>query len=142
MAMLGTGTDTANSIRMPAGTRSDVGGLPTRGLTSIAGIAPLDWLLDNTGPIARNVTDAAIALGVMSGSGTPADPFDFRTEGAGRTAGAETAQLGPYLPYLKKDALKGKRFGVPAFILSGDTGFGVSQAARPPTPCARRHAPC
>jgi amidase len=129
-AVLGTGTDTANSIRMPAGTSSVVGVLPTRGLTSIAGIAPLDWLLDNTGPIARNVTDAAIALDAMSGGKQPADPLDFRTEGAGRTAGAESAQLGPFLPYLKKDALKGKRFGVPAFILGGNTGFGVSQPAR------------
>ncbi|SEB96480.1 amidase [Terriglobus roseus] len=130
-AMLGTGTDTANSIRMPAGTSSVVGVLPTRGLTSIAGIAPLDWLLDNTGPIARNVTDAAIALDVMSGGKSPADPPDFRTVGEGRTTGADSAQLGPYLPYLKKDALKGKRFGVPAFILAGNTGFGVSQPARP-----------
>lgn len=131
MAMLGTGTDTANSIRMPSGTSAVVGVLPTRGLTSIAGIAPLDWLLDNTGPIARNVTDAAIALGVMSGSGHPGDPMDFRTEGMGRTEGADAAQLGPYLPYLKKDALKGRRFGVPAFMLSGNTGFGVSVAPRP-----------
>ena len=135
-AMLGTGTDTANSIRMPAGTSSVVGFLPTRGLVSIAGIAPLDWLLDNTGPIARDVTDAAIALDVMAGGdgvhpAAPADPLDFRTTGSGRTAGGEHAQLGPYLPYLKQDALKGKRFGVPAFILNGDTGFGVSQAARP-----------
>ncbi|AFL90508.1 amidase, Asp-tRNAAsn/Glu-tRNAGln amidotransferase A subunit [Terriglobus roseus DSM 18391] len=130
-ALLGTGTDTANSIRMPAGTSAVVGVLPTRGLTSIAGIAPLDWLLDNTGPIARNVTDAAIALDVMSGEKSPADPLDFRTTGEGRTTGADTAQLGPFLPYLKKDALKGKRFGVPAFILSGNTGFGVSQPARP-----------
>lgn len=131
MAVLGTGTDTANSIRMPAGTSAVVGVLPTRGLVSIAGIAPLDWLLDNTGPIARNVTDAAIALQVMSGSGIPADPLDFRTAGTGRTEGADNAQLGPYLPYLKKDALKGKRFGVPAFMLSGNTGFGVSVAPRP-----------
>ncbi len=135
-AMLGTGTDTANSIRMPAGTSSVVGFLPTRGLVSIAGIAPLDWLLDNTGPIGRDVTDVAIALGVMAGgdgqhAAQPADPLDFRTAGTERTAGYEQAQLGPYLPYLKKDALKGKRFGVPAFILNGDTGFGVSQAARP-----------
>ncbi len=128
MAMLGTGTDTANSIRMPAGTSSVVGMLPTRGLTSIAGIAPLDWLLDNTGPIARDVTDAAIALGAMTGQhdNTSNDPLDFRTADA-----ANKAQKGPYTQYLKKDALKGKRFGVPAFILSGDTGFGVSQAARP-----------
>jgi aspartyl-tRNA(Asn)/glutamyl-tRNA(Gln) amidotransferase subunit A len=126
-AMLGTGTDTANSIRMPAGTSSVVGVLPTRGLTSISGIAPLDWLLDNTGPIARNVTDAAIALAAMQGE----DPTDFRTVGPGRTEGADAAQRGPYLPYLRKDALKGKRFGVPAFILNGNTGFGVSQPARP-----------
>ena len=127
MAMLGTGTDTANSIRMPAGTSAVVGVLPTRGLVSIAGIAPLDWLLDNTGPIARNVTDAAIALDAMSGP----DPMDFRTVGDGRTAGAETAQSAPFERFLKKDALKGKRFGVPAFMLSGNTGFGVSVAPRP-----------
>ena len=141
-ALLGTGTDTANSIRMPAGTSSVVGFLPTRGLVSIAGIAPLDWLLDNTGPIARNVTDAAIALGVMAASplgaeasrsqlSGPGDPLDFRTITSGRTAGFETAQLGPYLPYLRRDALKGKRFGVPAFILNGNVGFGVSHPSGP-----------
>jgi amidase len=41
-AVLGTGTDTANSIRQPAANNSLVGFLPTRGLTSIAGIHPLD----------------------------------------------------------------------------------------------------
>src|SRR5262249_55552078 len=74
-ALLGTGTDTANSIRMPSATSSVAGVLPTRGLISTAGIAPLDWLLDNTGPIARNVTDATIALDVMVGE----DPLDART---------------------------------------------------------------
>src|SRR5580698_2741802 len=61
MALLGNGTDTGNSIRMPSATSAVIGVFPTRGLVSIAGIAPLDWLLDNTGPIARDVTDAAIA---------------------------------------------------------------------------------
>jgi amidase len=109
-AVLGNGTDTGNSIRMPAATSSVVGIFPTRGLVSIAGIAPLDWLLDNTGPIARDVTDAAIALSVMAGE----DPADARTVGS-----ASLAQPGPYTQYLKKDALQGKRFGVPAFILQG-----------------------
>ena len=109
-ALLGNGTDTGNSIRMPAATSSLVGVFPTRGLVSIAGIAPLDWLLDNTGPIARSVTDAAIALGVMAGE----DPLDPRTVGS-----AAKAQPGPFTQYLKADALKGKRFGVPAFILEG-----------------------
>ena len=113
MAMLGNGTDTGNSIRMPAATSAVVGVFPTRGLVSTAGIAPLDWLLDNTGPIARNVTDAAIALTVMAGSPASPDPLDART------AESKEAQPGPYTQYLKPDALKGKRFGVPAFILAG-----------------------
>jgi amidase len=110
MALLGNGTDTGNSIRMPAATSSVVGVFPTRGLVSIAGIAPLDWLLDNTGPIARNVTDAVVALDVMAGE----DAMDPRTTGS-----SAKAQPGPYTQYLKADALKGKRFGVPAFILAG-----------------------
>ena len=113
MALIGNGTDTANSIRMPSATSSVVGVLPTRGLTSIAGINPLDWLRDNTGPIARTVTDAAIALGVMAGE----DPKDFRTKGS-----TALAQPGPYTQYLKADAVKGKRFGVPAFMMA-DAAF-------------------
>jgi amidase len=110
MAVLGNGTDTGNSIRMPSATSAVVGIFPTRGLVSIAGIAPLDWLLDNTGPIARNVTDAVIALDVMAGE----DPADPRT-----ISSTAKAQPLPYTQFLKADALKGRRFGVPAFILAG-----------------------
>ena len=111
-AVLGNGTDTGNSIRMPVATSNLVGIFPTRGLVSIAGIAPLDWQLDNTGPIARDVTDAAIALTVMAGE----DPLDPVTIGS-----QAKAQPGPYTQYLKPGALKGKRFAVPAFILDGDS---------------------
>ena len=97
---------------MPASTSSVIGVLPTRGLTSIAGIAPLDWLMDDTGPIARTVTDAAIALEAMAGE----DAEDFRTKGS-----AASAQAGPYTKYLSKDALKGKRFGVAAFAVAQST---------------------
>jgi amidase len=110
LAVLGNGTDTGNSIRMPSATSAVIGVFPTRGLVSIAGIAPLDWLLDDTGPIARTVTDAAIALDVMAGE----DPLDPVTRDS-----AAKAQRGPYTQYLKSDALKGRRFGVPAFILAG-----------------------
>ncbi|HEX3868565.1 MAG TPA: amidase [Gemmatimonadaceae bacterium] len=109
LCVLGTGTDTGNSIRMPAGTSSVVGILPTRGLVSIAGIHPLDWLRDNTGPIARTVADACIALDVMAGE----DPGDFRTKGS-----AAQAEAGPNTRYLNATSLEGKRFGVPAFIVS------------------------
>jgi Asp-tRNA(Asn)/Glu-tRNA(Gln) amidotransferase A subunit family amidase len=112
MAVLGTGTDTGNSIRMPVATSSLVGIFPTRGLVSIAGIAPLDWRLDNTGPIARTVGDAAAALDVMAGE----DALDPVTAGS-----AAKAEKGPYVGYLRKGALKGKRFAVPAFILTGET---------------------
>ena len=111
MAVLGNGTDTGNSIRMPAATSALVGVFPTRGLVSTAGIAPLDWLLDNTGPIARTVTDAAIALEVMAGT----DSLDVVTLGT-----PATAQRPPYAPRLAASSLKGKRFGVPAFVLAGD----------------------
>jgi len=120
-AVLGNGTDTGNSIRMPSSTSSVVGVFPTRGLVSIAGIAPLDWLLDNTGPIARDVTDAAIALGVMAGE----DPLDPVTVGS-----AAKAQAGPYTQYLKADALKGKRFGVPAFIVREGAAFPMRPETR------------
>jgi amidase len=108
-AVFGTGTDTSNSVRLPSGASGLVGVLPTRGLVSISGVHPLDWLLDNAGPMARTVTDAAIGLTVMAGE----DAKDFRTRGS-----SAKAQAGPYTQYLKKDALRGKRFGVPSFIVN------------------------
>ncbi|HWA35593.1 MAG TPA: amidase [Cyclobacteriaceae bacterium] len=113
-AVAGTGTDTGNSIRMPSATSSLVGVLPTRGLTSIWGIQPLDWLLDNAGPIARNVTDASVLLDVMAGE----DPHDFRTKGALKV------EMGSFAKSLDKRALKGKRFGVPAFMTK-EKGWGL-----------------
>lgn len=111
MAVLGNGTDTGNSIRMPAATSALVGVFPTRGLVSIAGITPLDWLLDNTGPIARTVADAAIALAVMSGT----DSLDAPT-----LLAPDSARLTSYRPLLERASMRGKRFGVPAFVLAGD----------------------
>ena len=124
LAVLGNGTDTGNSIRMPVATSNLVGILPTRGLVSIAGIAPLDWQLDGTGPIARSVADAAIALTVMAGE----DPLDPATIGT-----QNKAQPRPYTQYLKPGALKGKRFAVPAFILDGVNSVfqGVCPIATP-----------
>lgn len=122
-AVFGTGTDTANSIRQPAANNSLVGFMPTRGGTSIAGIHPLDWLRDNTGPLARDVTTAAIALEVMEAE----DPLDAWTKGS-----AAKVESGPYTKYLKKDALKGKRFGVPWFVLEGSPGvYGTGPDAPP-----------
>ncbi|WP_263366548.1 amidase [Edaphobacter bradus] len=122
-AVLGTGTDTANSVRQPAANNSLVGFLPTRGLTSIAGIHPLDWLRDNTGPLTRDITSAAIALEVMQAE----DPLDTWTKDS-----LAKAEPGPYTKYLKKDALKGKRFAVPWFVLEGSPDvYGTGPDAPP-----------
>ncbi|MGB6131958.1 MAG: amidase [Acidobacteriaceae bacterium] len=121
--VLGTGTDTANSVRQPAANSSLVGILPSRGLTSIAGVEPLDWLRDNIGPLARDVTSAAIALDVMQAE----DPLDPWTKGS-----AQKAEAGPYTRYLRKDALRGKRFGVPWFVLNGSPDvYGHGPGAPP-----------
>ncbi|MDE1176441.1 MAG: amidase [Edaphobacter sp.] len=122
-AVLGTGTDTANSIRQPAANNNLVGFLPTRGLTSIAGIHPLDWLRDNTGPLARSVTDAAIALEAMQGE----DPLDAWTKQS-----SSKKETGAYTGYLKPGALKGKRFAVPWFILEGSPSVYGSGPDAPP----------
>jgi Asp-tRNA(Asn)/Glu-tRNA(Gln) amidotransferase A subunit family amidase len=108
-AVFGTGTDTSNSIRTPSAASGLVGMIPTRGLVSIYGVHPYNWLIDNAGPIARNVTDTALALEIMAGE----DKGDFRTAGSAARAPAR-----PYAAFLKRDALKGKRFGVPSFMLN------------------------
>ena len=110
-AVLGNGTDTANSIRMPAATSAVVGVFPTRGLVSIAGIAPLDWLLDNTGPIARGRDGRRDCTGRDGGRGStgPSDGWFWR-EGPARSLCAVTS---------RKKSLKGQRFGVPVAVLEG-----------------------
>ena len=75
-AVLGTGTDTAGSVRGPAAVTGLVGIKPTLGLVSRDGIVPLNLSFDMAGPMARTVTDAAIALEVMAAP----DPADSRTD--------------------------------------------------------------
>ena len=68
-AVLGTGTDTVNSLRSPASANSLFSVRPTRGLISRSGIIPISYTQDAIGPIARNVNDLAIALNVMASVG-------------------------------------------------------------------------
>ncbi len=62
-----TGSCTAGSIRGPAAWCGVVGVKPTFGRVSRHGVFPLAWSLDHCGPIARSVSDAAMALQVMAG---------------------------------------------------------------------------
>ena len=58
-AVLGTGSDTGQSVRSPASANNLVGIRPTRGLVSRAGVIPNSLTQDEVGPIARTVTDTA-----------------------------------------------------------------------------------
>lgn len=77
LAVLGTGTDTVNSLRSPASANALVSVRPTRGLVSRAGLVPVSHTQDAAGPMARTVADLAVALTVMAGAGR--DPADNAT---------------------------------------------------------------
>ncbi|KAI1499524.1 amidase signature domain-containing protein [Biscogniauxia marginata] len=68
-AILGTGTDTVNSLRSPASANSLVSVRPTRGLLTRTGVVPISTTQDNVGPMARTIEDLAIALTVMASAG-------------------------------------------------------------------------
>jgi aspartyl-tRNA(Asn)/glutamyl-tRNA(Gln) amidotransferase subunit A len=73
LACAGMGSCTGGSIRWPAQCCGIVGLKPTYGRVSRAGVYPLAWSLDHTGPLARTVTDAALMLQGCAGY-DPADP--------------------------------------------------------------------
>jgi amidase len=70
------GTDQGGSIRIPSSWCGMVGIKPTYGLVPYTGVMSIDASLDHVGPMARNVSDVALALEVMAGK----DPSDFRQQ--------------------------------------------------------------
>ncbi len=70
--VLSLGTDTAGSVRQPAAFCGVVGMKPTYGRVSRYGLIAFGSSLDCPGPVARNVTDAALMLNVIAGP----DPRD------------------------------------------------------------------
>lgn len=65
-ALLGLGSDTGGSIRIPASVTGTVGLKPTWGRIPLDGTFPLSPSLDTAGPITLTVADAAVAWQVLS----------------------------------------------------------------------------
>src|SRR6516162_3404131 len=100
--VIGTGSDTGQSIRSPSSANSLVGIRPTRGLVSRAGIIPLSTTQDAAGPITRTVDDAARTLDIIAGY-DPNDPITAFSIG----------KIPPsYSTTLTKDGLRGARIGL------------------------------
>jgi amidase len=112
LAALGFGTDTCNSLSNPGAFASLATIRVTRGLTSRAGVMPLNTYNDSVGPMARSVRDVALALDLVTGS----DPEDAVT--------ADAAQhiSGSFAAGLDTATLKGKRIGAFRQRFVGFTG--------------------
>lgn len=112
MAFGALGTDTGGSIRQPASLCSIVGLKPTYSVVSRYGVVAFASSLDQVGPFAKTVEDAAILLNVISGH----DPMD--------TTSADI-KYPDYTKALINDA-KSMKIGVPTKFL----GEGLNPEVR------------
>ena len=99
---VGLGSDTGNSIRGPSAHAALVGIRSTMGLTSRAGVIPLNYLADIAGPMARTVTDAVAVFQVIVGE-DPEDPMTARSHGR---------PIPDYRKSLDLTGLQGARLGI------------------------------
>lgn len=111
---LALGTDTGGSVRQPASLCNVVGLKPTYGRVSRFGMVAFASSLDQAGPLARDVGDAALALQVLAGR----DPLD---------ATSLDAPVPDYLASLASDDLTGVRVGLDRAVLELD---GLDPAVR------------
>ncbi|HHY75261.1 MAG TPA: Asp-tRNA(Asn)/Glu-tRNA(Gln) amidotransferase subunit GatA [Firmicutes bacterium] len=112
LSTVALGSDTGGSIRQPAAFTGIVGLKPTYGRVSRYGLVAFASSLDQIGPFARDVRDAALVLEAMAGF----DPADA------------TSSDRPVVPWSKRleRPVKGLRAGVPKELL----GFGVSEGVK------------
>lgn len=96
------GTETDGSIVCPSSTNGIVGIKPTLGLWSRSGIIPIAHSQDTAGPMTRNVADAVIILGILTG----VDPLDSATQESFSRIQQD------YTRYLDPDGLKNARIGI------------------------------
>ncbi|MGE3796640.1 MAG: amidase family protein, partial [Thermomicrobiales bacterium] len=106
LAPLAIGTETIGSIISPSARSGGVGFKPSLGLISGDMVIPIANEIDSAGPIGRTVTDVALAMTVLAGSGDLGDP---RTSAAAALIGAD------FSASLDSDHLQGASVGIIAF---------------------------
>jgi aspartyl-tRNA(Asn)/glutamyl-tRNA(Gln) amidotransferase subunit A len=113
-APIAIGSDTGGSIRFPAAVTGTVGVKPTYGAVSRYGLIALASSLDQIGPVARNVMDAAMLQDAISGY----DQMDS-------TSLPES--LGSMTEAAKNESVKGLKIGVIKELTGAGFQAGVSE---------------
>ena len=105
------GSDTGGSIRLPASFSGVVGVKPTYGRVSRYGLIAFASSLDQIGPLAKTVEDAALLLTAMAGKDS-------------RDSTSVDAPVGDFLDLLRS-GVKGLRLGIPTEYLEVGLDPGV-----------------
>ena len=111
------GSDTGGSIRQPAAFCGVVGLKPTYGRVSRYGLVAFASSLDQVGPITKDVSDAALLLGVIAGH----DPMDSTSA---------DVPVPDYTKALRKKDLKKLTVGVPMEFFAEGLDPEVEQAVK------------
>ena len=127
------GSDTGGSVRQPASFCGVVGLKPTYGRVSRYGLVAFASSLDQIGPFAKDVTDAAILLGAIAGH----DPRDSTSVDLPvpdyRCAASD---------WRSRTAEQGLRVGVPKeYFVAGHAARGRGGGARGDRTCCASWAP-